>query len=303
MLCGMIGIMQVTVGPGTYVLAASGGVDSMVLLDILHKKPGVKLIVAHFDHGIREDSDKDRKLVEKTAKAHGLPFVYHKASLGSGTSEAKAREARYEFLHKVRKSTGAKAIITAHHEDDVLETAIMNLLRGSGRRGLTSLRSTDGIVRPLLAHSKDRIRDHASAYAVAWREDSTNKDTQYKRNYIRANILPKLSAGQRAQLVILVEDLRRINDELDASLSGLLHIQPAPNTLDKKCFINLPHSVAKEVIHTWLRHRNIKDVTKKTIERLVAGIKTGKAGQKLDLDQAHQLYIDKDVVVLKTSRS
>lgn len=283
--------MRVTVGPGTYVVAVSGGVDSMVLLDILRQQPRVKIIVAHFDHGIRNDSAQDRKLVQQIAKKHGLPFVYHEAKLGNNTSEDKAREARYAFLRSVQKTSGAKAIVTAHHEDDLLETAIMNLLRGSGRRGLTSLRSTDGIVRPLLEHSKERIYDHAHSYKIAWREDSTNTDTNFRRNYIRANILPKLTPGQRAQLLILIQDLANINDELDDLIASFLHQQPARNALDKKWFIGLPHNVAKEVLYAWLRHRGAKNINKKTIERLVAGIKTGKTGQLLDVDALHHIKL------------
>src|SRR5437764_343012 len=127
--------------PGKYVVAVSGGVDSVALLDMLARSDDLKLVVAHFDHGIRKDSAKDRKFVEDLAKNYDLPFVYEEGHLGSGTSEAVARGARYDFLHRVKKSHGAQAIITAHHQDDVLETAIINLLRGTGRKGLTSLTS------------------------------------------------------------------------------------------------------------------------------------------------------------------
>lgn len=290
--------MRVTVGRGTYVLAVSGGVDSMVLLDILHRKPGVNLIVAHFDHGIRKDSAQDRKLVQQTAKRLGLQFVYHAAKLGPDTSEATAREARYKFLHDVRASARAKAIITAHHQDDVLETAIMNLLRGSGRRGLTSLRSTDGIVRPLLEHSKERIKDHAISFSIPWREDATNRDTKYKRNYIRAHIMPKLTSGQRAQLLILLEDLTSINDELDSVIAGWLHQQPATNILDRKWFIGLPHNLSREITHAWIRSHGVKNITKKAIERLVTAMKTGKAGQSADIDDQYHIKIERDQLVL-----
>ncbi|QQS18837.1 hypothetical protein IPL68_02130 [Candidatus Saccharibacteria bacterium] len=87
--------------------------------------------MAHFDHGIRPDSVEDRKLVQKLAKQYGLPFVYDRAELGAGASEAVAREARYAFLSRVKEAVGADAIITAHHEDDVLETIIINWLRGT----------------------------------------------------------------------------------------------------------------------------------------------------------------------------
>src|SRR5689334_19288064 len=126
--------MITDVQPGKYVLAVSGGVDSMVLLHALQGRPGVKLVVAHYDHGIRPDSHEDRHLVQVVAAQHGLPFEYEEDWLGWGTSEETAREARYNFLERTRQRHKSDAIITAHHQDDVLETAIINLLRGTGRK-------------------------------------------------------------------------------------------------------------------------------------------------------------------------
>ncbi len=291
--------MRISVGAGTYIVAVSGGVDSMVLLDILRQRRDMKLVVAHFDHGIRNDSIQDRKLVQSFAKKHCLIFVYKNGNLGAGTSEAKARTARYGFLRSVQNASGAKAIITAHHQDDALETAVMNLMRGSGRRGLTSLKTTDGLVRPLLGHNKEQIREYALDHAVPWREDSSNQDVSYARNYIRANVIPKFSDGQRAQFVILLEELRTINDELDNRMVGLLHTQPATNVLDRAWFIHLPHEVAKDVLHTWLRQHGVKDVTKKTIERLIVAMKTGHGGQKIDVDSQYQLQINKYSLALR----
>lgn len=106
--------------PGHYVVAVSGGVDSMALLDMLarrypHKGSDVRFTIAHFDHGIREDSHQDRQLVHETARQLHLPFVFEEGRLGPEASEAAAREARYNFLRKVQKHAGARGIITAHH--------------------------------------------------------------------------------------------------------------------------------------------------------------------------------------------
>ena len=126
---------HIPLAPGTYIVAVSGGVDSIVLLDLLANQEKAKLIVAHFDHGIRNDSRDDRMFVQDLAVRYELPFVYDVGNLGQGASEAKAREARYTFLRGVRQAAGARSIITAHHEDDVLETAILNIMRGTGRKG------------------------------------------------------------------------------------------------------------------------------------------------------------------------
>src|SRR4051812_36593671 len=103
--------MMIKLIPGTYVVAVSGGVDSVALLHMLRQQneggePPLKLVVAHLDHGIREDSADDRKHVQTVAETWGLPFTYHEARLGAGTSEAEAREHRYDFLHQVRQASG-----------------------------------------------------------------------------------------------------------------------------------------------------------------------------------------------------
>jgi tRNA(Ile)-lysidine synthetase-like protein len=288
--------------PGTYVVAVSGGVDSMALLDVLRQQPGLKLIVAHLDHGIRDDSHLDRKLVQERAAQYGLPFVHHQAKLGPNASEAAARRARYGFLHTVRSASGAKAIITAHHQDDLLETAIHNLLRGTGRRGLTSLKNTDVVIRPLLHVTKPELQLHAKVQNLPWREDSTNVDTRYKRNYIRQHILPRLDHEQRAQLLKIIHHMHELNDEIEARLINQLHVRLDKDQLDRKWFIQLPHTVAREVIHAWLRRHKIKNIDKKTLERLVVAAKTFPLGSRTDVDGQHVLWMQKDVLFLKHTR-
>jgi tRNA(Ile)-lysidine synthase len=165
--------------PGTYVIAVSGGVDSMALLDLLVESitEKQKLVVAHVDHGMRPDSAEDRKLVEKTAKALNLDFEYLEARLGPNASEETAREVRYKFLYHIKDKYKAEAIITAHHEDDLIETAIINLIRGTSRKGMSSLSSREGIIRPLLTYPKAELIKYAKSSKLVWREDSTNSDT------------------------------------------------------------------------------------------------------------------------------
>ena len=140
--------MKAELKPGKYVLAVSGGVDSIVLLDLLAKEiERDNLVVAHFDHGIRQGSATNREFVEGLAKNYGLEFFYEEGELGAKASEALARTKRYEFLNKIKKQTESDAIITAHHQDDVLETIIINLLRGTGRKGLSSLKNHPELVR------------------------------------------------------------------------------------------------------------------------------------------------------------
>src|SRR5882724_12578395 len=110
------------IAPGRYIVAVSGGVDSMVLLDMLRRQPGLDVVVAHVDHGVRVDSHEDTTLVEHYATKYGLTCLVTQLKLGSGVSEETARVARYDFLQKCCKTQNAIGIITAHHQDDLIET-------------------------------------------------------------------------------------------------------------------------------------------------------------------------------------
>lgn len=293
--------MNISVQPGTYVVAVSGGVDSMALLDMLRQQPGLKLVVAHFDHGIRPDSHLDRQLVQTVARQHGLPFVYHEGDLGKAASEDQARKARYGFLHAVKQASGARAIITAHHHDDVLETAILNMIRGTGRKGLSSLSSKATLHRPLLDIHKQQLKQYAKDQGLVWREDMTNQDTKYLRNHIRHNLLPQFSGEHKQQLVDIVKRAEAVNTELDTQLLHYLHMQPAVDTLDRAEFIRLPHAVAREVLATWLRQHGIRDFDQKALERIVINAKTLVPGKSIDVLKGHKILVKKTILKLASN--
>lgn len=285
--------MKVDLPIGTYVVAVSGGVDSMVLLDVLAKMASddYHFVVAHFDHGVRADSDEDRKFVEATAEKYGLPFVFDRGNLGAGASEEAARKARYAFLNRVRAASGAQAIITAHHQDDLVETAFINLLRGTNRRGLTSLRSTGEIVRPFLGYRKQQLLDYAREHGLVWHEDSTNQDTSYLRNHVRHDIIPKLTSGQRAQIVATLQELTAVNQTLDEVLLAFLSKQPDVQTIDRSQFIQLPHAVSREVMAAWLRANGVRGYDQKTLERLVVAAKTYASGKVADVQRGYKMRL------------
>jgi tRNA(Ile)-lysidine synthase len=316
--------MKMQLEPGRYVVAVSGGVDSVVLLDLLAKQVkslklkvksteavrpkedfelsalSFELIVAHFDHGIRPDSGEDKRFVEELASKYGLEFVYDEGHLGPSASEAAARNARYDFLRGVLEASDARAIITAHHQDDLLETAIINLIRGTGRRGLTSLQSTDGIVRPLLHVTKKELIAYAKDHNLSWREDPSNQDTRYLRNHIRHKILPRFSTEDRQKLLDIISRLHGLNQQIDGELA-LLHqsfVRGSTFHMERYGFIMLPHGVAREVTATWLRERGIQSYDKKTLERLVTAAKTYLPGRVTDVNKNWQLAVKADHIEL-----
>jgi tRNA(Ile)-lysidine synthetase-like protein len=305
---------KLAIPPGKYVVAVSGGIDSMVLLDLLvrmadttktttttqrgtakgHQPSAIshELTVAHFDHGIRPDSAEDRLLVEKVAARYGLPYIYEEGHLGPQASEATARQARYAFLHRVKAAHKADGIITAHHQDDALETAIINLLRGTGRKGLSSLQPTGDIVRPLLHLTKADIYDYAQAHSqITWREDSTNADDRYLRNYIRHQLIDKLGDYGRGLLLEYISKAAAANPLIDTILLDDIAAHSNNLGLERAWFIGLPYDVSTEVMAAWLRGHDIREFDRKTIARLVVAAKTSRQGKQLDVNAGHLLNI------------
>jgi tRNA(Ile)-lysidine synthetase-like protein len=284
-----------SLAPCKYIVAVSGGVDSMVLLDVLTGQTGLELIVAHFNHGIRDDADEDEQLVRETAATKNLPYIYDKVRLGASASEDAARKARYDFLRRVAKDQHA-TIITAHHQDDLLETTILNLLRGTGRRGLSSLQSSE-VMRPLLDISKEEILAYARAHSLAWREDSTNADERYARNYVRQKIAPRLGAEGRQRLLEIIAQSKMLNDEIEANLGGVLAAQPSANELQRSWFAALPYNVSCEVMAAFLRTHGIRDFTARDIHRLVIAAKTFTPGKRADICRGKTLCITKTSIL------
>jgi tRNA(Ile)-lysidine synthase len=188
------------------VVGVSGGVDSVVLLNLLNfleTKIKPKLIVAHLNHGYREDSDNDEIFVSKLAANFGLKFVSKKLdrhsnilqNVGmSSNLEEYFRDERRAFLEEVAKNHKAKYICLGHNAVDQAETVIMNLVRGSGPAGLGGMHMSEGkIIRPILNISRSEIESYAIQNSIKWHEDSTNQDTAFDRNYTRHHILPLLS--------------------------------------------------------------------------------------------------------------
>lgn len=189
-------------------LAFSGGADSSALLHILAedaKANGFKLSVAHFHHGIRgEEADRDAEFCKKEAEKYGAEFYLGKADIPSlakenGTSlEAEARAQRYAFLEKIMRENNIPILVTAHHADDLIESVLMHIIRGSGITGLKGIvpcRSFADdlfIVRPILNATKSDITDYCEGNKIEFVNDSTNSDKSYLRNHIRSDVTPKL---------------------------------------------------------------------------------------------------------------
>jgi tRNA(Ile)-lysidine synthase len=239
---------------GTYVVGVSGGVDSVVLLDMLVKQQSEnRYIVAHFEHGIRgDDSRRDAEFVKRLAAQLQLEYQSESVTLGPGASEAAARTARYDFLRRCRDEWQANAIVLAHHQDDVLETIIINLIRGTGWRGLASLRSHPTLIRPMLGFTKQQVHEYAKSQNIEWREDETNIDTTYLRNYVRHKLLSRFDEVNRRRLLDLGESqallAQQIQQELESIMSSQLTYEDGCYSMSRYFLIMAPKQVAIECL-------------------------------------------------------
>ena len=180
-----------------YLLAVSGGIDSMVLMNLFHQLE-LDFAVAHCNFNLRaEESKLDEKLVKKGSEEYGKTcFVKqfdvntYKEENGVSTQMA-ARELRYDWFENLRNENKFDYIVTAHHLDDNIETFFLNLARGTGIDGITGMKIINGfLLRPLLNIEKSELLTFAESNKLEWREDESNKSNNYKRNKIRNQIIP-----------------------------------------------------------------------------------------------------------------
>lgn len=288
-----------------YVVAVSGGVDSVALLHMLVTNGYKNLILAHVNHGIRSDSDKDQGLVKELANNYNLDFETTNLNLGSNASEDTARKARYAFLDDIKKKYDATAIITAHHQDDLIETAFINIVRGTGRSGLSSLKSDNNLVRPLLNMSKLQILKYAKVNNLKWIEDSTNLDKSYLRNKIRLDVVSKMSETQRKSILEIIEKTAVLNRAIDRELEILLRqgLHKGSLVLSRSWFCKLSHDLSTEIARFLLIRAGCSEINKNSIERLVIGIKTLPAGKTIQLNGVDAMITKRSVRIKKHSQT
>ena len=181
------------------IVTCSGGADSIFLLHILNKL-GFECVVAHCNFHLRgEESDRDENFVSEFCKNEGITLLVEHFDTKQFAAENKlsiemaARELRYNWFEKIRAEYNAGAIAVAHHSDDSIETILLNLLRGTGLKGICGIRPRNGfIVRPLLCVNRKEIEDYLTENGIGYITDSTNLENEYTRNKIRNIVMPIL---------------------------------------------------------------------------------------------------------------
>lgn len=285
-----------------FVLAISGGVDSMVLLDMIvsGRADVTKLlavnnsgqlprfpddfVVAHFDHGIRgAASAADANFVRQRCHDYGVACTIGHGNLSPTASEAAARQARYRFFDSVMAGAsddGRCQLVTAHHRDDLLETAIINLIRGTGWRGLAPMGSSLPC-RPLLNYSKAELVAYAIEHGLPWVEDQTNSSPVYLRNRVRCQIAG-WSANQRQQMLSLVMRQRQLRRQIEPAITDYVNCYRSGKSgqaiYPRYNLIMLPSAVAIEM----LRRLTGGNLTRPQLEQLLLFVKTAASGKQMN---------------------
>jgi len=203
-----------------FLLAVSGGIDSVVLCDLFHQL-NLQFVIAHCNFQLRgEESERDEAFVRNVALQYGKEVYARKfetkqyAADNKLSTQVAARDLRYDwFRNLVKEQKLADRIVTAHHADDNIETVVMNFFRGTGLRGLVGMDTQfELIYRPLLHIRKDDIRIYAVEHQLAYVEDSSNATNNYTRNYFRNELLPAVQQVFPAAEENILKNISRLNE-------------------------------------------------------------------------------------------
>ena len=288
------------VRPPRWALALSGGADSLALLLIFWAEGpgrwGRDFVVLHFNHRLRgRAAQADELFCAKVCAALGVKFVAGRWSdAPREASEAEAREARFAFFHREMSRRRLRLLWLAHQQDDIAETMLMRLARGSGTSGLAAPRPAQAMpdgrwhLRPLLTLKKIEITAALRAAGATWCEDATNAGDDFLRNRIRAQVLPawcRAASGRDALAgaALARERLEEDDVALEAWLAELAP-QRADGSLDLQRLAGHPRALWRRALHRWLLAQNpAPDLSRVGFEALLAACEAGRTTrQSLD---------------------
>lgn len=288
-----------------YLLAVSGGRDSMTLLHFLRNQGYERLIVCHADHQLRgAESAKDRELVATTAEDLGLEFETQALEVASHAKTAKksietaARELRYDWLAGVAQAREIPRLITAHHADDQVETVLMRLFRGAGSQGLSgmAMRSTRRIagmeceiLRPFLPVFGEEIERYASAHRVAFREDESNAETIALRNRVRHQLLPMIGEVFQRDVRMAVIRAAELAGRDEGFINGQIDYDQIATGKELSVAIlrEMPQAKRDRLLLRWFAERGVQDCGFDEVARAAAVLLSDEKPAKANLPGGH----------------
>jgi len=288
----------------------SGGADSVAMLRLLialAPRSRFELVVGHFDHALRPDSALDATFVRDLARAHGIAFETARWDQPAA-GEAAARRARHAFLQRVARTHACDAIVLAHQLEDRIETALLQLGRGAGPRGLAGIAwRRDGappVVRPLLDVPRAALRGFLTASGQAWREDPTNRTSAPRRNRVRKDILPVLDttlpSGWMQRWGKSLDDLLDVRAWLDTEAAALLasaplHAAGDVSSCTRAALQAAPTALRRAALQRWI---GTEDVGRAHLEAADRLIRDGQSGQWIALPAGRRLALEQEQVTL-----
>ena len=286
-------------------VAVSGGIDSMVLWR-LFEEAGYPYAVVHCNFQLRgDDSDRDEALVREQACRMGIQIYVRRFDTleyagSSGISiEMAARELRYQWFEEIRSAKNFSYLATAHQRDDLLETFFINLVRKTGIRGLSGFREKSGkLVRPLLFAYRKEIETWAKENNIDFRQDRTNDETIFQRNFIRHQIIPqleKLNPAFRVNLAATITNLRETEDfyqtEIDRQIRKISNSDSDHPEIFISQLMKLPHP--RQVLFEWMCRYNFSSVM---VETLFFNL--GRETGRQYYSKTHRLVTDRNKLII-----
>ena len=303
------------------VIGFSGGVDS-VCLATLFLQSSIPIIIAHYNHSLRETADRDEDFAREFAQKRNLIFVSEKSDVSKFAKanrlslEEAARKKRYEFLFRIAKNNHSKTIAVAHHADDQVETVLMHLFRGSGMAGLLGMREevtilefdpTIKIIRPLLSFWRDEIEQYCNEKKLDFVIDETNFSILYERNRIRNEILPYLQQfypGLKNRIFrmsnILINEDDIVQEQLQKIWNDVCNFEGSHFIiLDSIKISKLPIALQRRIIRraVFSIKPDCRDLSFENIERVLEFLKNKKPGE-IDLQEnLNALFSSTEIIV------
>ena len=287
-----------------YLVGFSGGYDSMCLLDILHKiAPKNRIVALHLNHKWRgKESDREEQNCKNFCEEIGVEFYCENLSSKISHTETAAREERYKFFERCGKKFNSDIIFTAHNKNDNAETLIYRICTGTGVSGLQGISENRGIYyRPFLNVCRNEIEDYCKKNELNPNNDSSNSDTKYKRNFIRAKIMPALSevnANIYDNLQTLSEVAKEETEIVEEYLKELTKKITKDGKIQTQKFLKLSESVQRKFIYKLFTENNI-DYDRKKILKILDFIKensTSKSGKTCSLTTDLWIFASEKII-------